>query len=97
MGSPPILVPTVRTRIVAINGKDIDLNEGEMKRERGRLSREYVVTYRPNSSRMIVVAGKFWDESPSSEPEVSIEESLRGLLYREMGTTLSRKLTTQAI
>jgi len=65
MGSPPILVPTVRTRIVAINGKDIDLNEGEMKRERGRLSREYVVTYRPNlESNESIVAGKFWDESP---------------------------------
>jgi putative ABC transport system permease protein len=39
MGSPPILVPTVRTRIVAIDGKDIDLNDTEMKRERGRLGR----------------------------------------------------------
>ena len=99
MGSPPILVPTVRTRIVAINGKDIDLNEGEMKRERGRLGREYVVTYRPNlESNESIVAGKFWDQSPSSEPEVSIEESLRGLSGLDVGGDITfdvqgRKLT----
>src|SRR5712692_2361197 len=46
-GERPLLVPTVRVRVVAINGKEVDFNE-EMKRERNRLSREYVVTYRPN-------------------------------------------------
>jgi putative ABC transport system permease protein len=101
LGSPPILVPTVRTRIVAINGKDIDLNEPEMKRERGRLGREYVVTYRPNlESNESIVAGKFWDESPSSEPEVSIEESLRGLSGLDVGGEIAfdvqgRKLTAR--
>jgi putative ABC transport system permease protein len=101
MGSPPILVPTVRTRIVAINGKDVDLNEAEMKRERGRLGREYVVTYRPNlETNESIVAGKFWDESPSAEPEVSIEESLRGLSGLDIGGEIGfdvqgRKLTAR--
>ena len=101
MGSPPILVPTVRTRIVAINGKDIDLNEAEMKRERGRLGREYVVTYRPNLERNeSIVAGTFWDQMPSSEPEVSIEESLRGLSGLDVGGEIGfdvqgRKLTAR--
>ena len=86
MGAPPILVPTVRTRIVAINGKDIDLNEAEMKRERGRLGREYVVTYRPNlETNESIVAGKFWDDSQGAEPEVSIEESMRGLSGLDVG------------
>ena len=101
MGSPPILVPTVRTRIVAIDGKDIDLNETEMKRERGRLGREYVVTYRPNlESNETIVGGTFWDPSPSTEPEVSIEESLRGLSGLDVGGQISfdiqgRKLTAR--
>lgn len=85
-GTPPILVPTVRTRIAAINGKDIDLNEAEQKRERGRLGREYVVTYRPNlESNESIIAGKFWDESSSSEAEVSLEESMRGLSGIDVG------------
>ena len=46
-GAAPLLVPTIRTRIVAINGAEVDFDNAEMKRERGRLGREYVVTYRP--------------------------------------------------
>jgi putative ABC transport system permease protein len=101
IGSPPILVPTVRTRIVAIDGKDIDLNETEMKRERGRLGREYVVTYRPNlESNESIVGGRFWDASPSSEPEVSVEESMRGLAGLDIGGEITfdvqgRKLTAR--
>jgi putative ABC transport system permease protein len=90
MGTPPILVPTVRTRIVAVNGKDIDLNEAEMKRERGRLGREYVVTYRPNLEKNeSIVAGKFWDPTPSPDAEVSIEESLRGVSGLDVGGEIS--------
>jgi putative ABC transport system permease protein len=85
MGKPPLLVPTVRTRIVAINGKDIDLND-DQKRDRGRLARDYVVTYRANlESNESIIAGKFWDESPSAEPEVSLEESMRGLAGLDIG------------
>ena len=99
-GSPPILVPTVRTRIVAINGKNVDLTEAEAKRERGRL-REYVVTYRPNlESNESIVAGKFWEPSASTEPEVSIEESLRGLWGLDVGGEVTfdvqgRKITAR--
>lgn len=101
MGAPPILVPTVRTRMVAIDGKDIDLNDTEMKRERGRLGREYVVTYRPNLEKNeSIVGGKFWDESPSPDPEVSIEESLRGLSGLDVGGQITfdvqgRKMTAR--
>lgn len=101
MGKPPLLVPTVRTRIVAVNGKDIDLNEPDQKRERGRLGRDYVVTYRPNlESNESIIAGKFWDESPSSEPEVSLEESMRGLAGLDVGGEVTfdvsgRKITAR--
>jgi len=90
MGTPPLLVPTVRTRIVAVNGKDIDLNDAEMKRERGRLGREYVVTYRSNLEKNeSIVAGKFWDPTPSPDAEVSIEESLRGVSGLDVGGEIS--------
>ncbi|MEJ7618868.1 MAG: hypothetical protein WKF30_18275 [Pyrinomonadaceae bacterium] len=73
-GESPQLVPTVRARFVAVNDEEVE-GMGEIRRERGRLGREFVLTYRPNlDENETIVAGKFWDASPASEPEVSIEE-----------------------
>jgi len=100
-GERPLLVPTIRLRVTAINGKEVDFNDAEMKRDRGRLSREYVVTYRPGiESNEKIVAGKFWDAAPSPEPEISIEESMRGMLGLDVGGEMTfdlqgRKLTAR--
>ncbi|MBA2645430.1 MAG: ABC transporter permease, partial [Pyrinomonadaceae bacterium] len=65
-GARPQLVPTVRARIYSINGREIDLERGEMKEQRGMLGREYVVTYRPNlDPNETIVGGKFWDAASS--------------------------------
>jgi putative ABC transport system permease protein len=95
------LLPTVRARIVKVNGRDIDLDAVEMRRERGRLGREYVTTYRPRlEANETVVAGEFWDETPSAEAEVSIEEALRGTAGLDVGGTITfdiqgRKITAR--
>jgi len=95
------LIPTVRARIAAVNGKEIDLEAAGVRGERGRLGREYVVTYRPRLEyNETVVAGQFWDETPSAEPEISIEEALRGTAGIDVGSTITfdiqgRKLTAR--
>lgn len=100
-GERPELIPTVRARIYAINNRAVDLDEREMQRDRGRLGREYVVTYRPRlEANETLVAGNFWDASPSPEPEVSIEEGLRGLVGLDVGGSITfdiagRKLTAK--
>ena len=100
-GVKPELIPTVRARIFAINGREVDLEQRDMRQDRGRLGREYVVTYRPGlESNETVVAGKFWDERPSAEPEVSIEEGMRGLSGLDVGSNitfdiLGRKITAR--
>ena len=100
-GVKPDLIPTVRARIFAINGLEFDLEQREMRREREMLGREYVVTYRPRlESNETIVAGKFWDAQPSSEPEVSIEEGMRGLAGLDVGSTITfdivgRKMTAR--
>ncbi|MCA1633691.1 MAG: ABC transporter permease [Acidobacteria bacterium] len=100
-GTRAELIPTVRARIVAINGREVDLDAAEMKRERGRLGREYVVTYRPRLDyNETIVGGQFWDETPSPEPEVSVEEGMRGVAGLDVGGTLTfdiqgRKLTAR--
>lgn len=89
-GTRPELIPTVRARIFAINGKDVDLEQRDTRQERGRLGREYVVTYRSQlEENETVVAGNFWDASPSSEAEVSIEEGMRGLSGLEVGSQIT--------
>jgi putative ABC transport system permease protein len=89
-GERPTLIPTIRARIAAINGQEVDFEQDEMRRERGRLGREYVVTYRPNlESNESIIAGKLWDASPATEPEVSIEESMRGLAGLDLGSTIT--------
>lgn len=93
-GEHPTLVPTVRTRIAAINGQSIDLDDKERRAQRGMLGREYVVTYRPQlEQNETIVAGKFWDPTPSSEPEISIEEGMRGLAGLELGGTVTFDIT----
>lgn len=100
-GERPELIPTVRARIYAINDRAVDLDAGEMRRDRGRLGREYVVTYRPRlEANETLVAGNFWDTSPSPEPEVSIEEGMRGLVGLDVGGQITfdiagRKLTAR--
>lgn len=100
-GERPELIPTVRARIAAINGREIDLGPGEMRGDRGRLGREYVVTYRLGlESNETIVGGKIWEPMPTSEPEVSIAEELKGLQGLDVGSTmtldiLGRKLTAR--
>ncbi len=89
-GTRPELIPTVRARIFAINGVEVDLEQREMRQQRGRLGREYVVTYRPGlEANETVVAGKFWDATPSTEAEVSIEEGMRGLSGLDVGSSIT--------
>ncbi len=95
------LIPTVRARIAAVNGQEIDLEAAGVRGERGRLGREYVITYRPRLDyNETIVAGQFWDETPSAEPEVSLEEGMRGTAGIDLGGTMTfdiqgRKLTAR--
>jgi putative ABC transport system permease protein len=95
------LIPTVRARIAAVNGREVDLDAAGVRGERGRLGREYVITYRPRLEyNESVVAGRFWDETPSAEPEVSLEEGMRGTAGIDLGGTMTfdiqgRKITAR--
>ncbi|MEW6130314.1 MAG: FtsX-like permease family protein [Acidobacteriota bacterium] len=100
-GEEPLLVPTIRARITAINGRDIDFENEDMRRERGRLGREYVTTFRANLEyNERVIEGEFWEPTPSPEGEISIEESMKGLLGLDVGGNITfdiqgRKLTAK--
>jgi putative ABC transport system permease protein len=71
----PKLIPTLRARVVAVRGREMDIDSYQQTRGRG-LSREYTVTYRPQlEANEELIDGEWWgDAPPQGEAEVSIEE-----------------------
>jgi putative ABC transport system permease protein len=83
------LVPVLRARVTGVQGREVSLDDYEDVRGRGSLAREYTITYRPSLERNeAVVAGRFWDATPSGEGEVSIEESIRERFGIDVGDTM---------
>jgi putative ABC transport system permease protein len=88
-GGGPRLLPVLRARVTGVAGREVNLDSVEDVRGRGSLAREYTITYRgalaPNER---VVDGTFWDGTPSPQPEVSIEESIRERFRIQVGDTM---------
>jgi putative ABC transport system permease protein len=71
-------IPAVRGRIAAINGEFADSENREIRRQGGQIGREYVLTYRAQLvGEEQVVEGEFWNETPATEPEVSLAEDMK--------------------
>jgi putative ABC transport system permease protein len=89
-GTPePRLMPVLRARVTGVQGREISLDSYEDVRGRGSLGREYTITYRHTLERNeSIVAGAFWDPTPSPAGEVSIEESLRERFRINVGDTV---------
>lgn len=90
-------IPVLRARVTAVQGDAVSLDSyGDVRRE-GSLAREYTVTYRnalePNEQ---IVAGQFWDGS-SSQPEVSIEESIHDRFHIDVGDTVRFEIVGEPI
>ena len=72
----PKVIPTLRARVVAVKGRDMDLDSYQQTRGRG-LAREYTVTYRSQlEANEELIEGEWWNETAvsSAQAEVSIEE-----------------------
>jgi putative ABC transport system permease protein len=88
-GGEPRLVPVLRARVVGVTGRRGKLSSIEEIRERGSISREFVLTWRGALSRNErVVEGRFWDGSPSATAEVSVEQGIRERGGLEIGDRL---------
>jgi putative ABC transport system permease protein len=76
-GAPPKIMPTLRARVVGVEGRDVSLDSYQQVRGRG-LGREYTITYRSQlEANEEVIAGDWWDDTPpTGEAEVSIEENI---------------------
>lgn len=87
--APARLLPVLRARVVGVAGRELNLENYEDVRGRGSLGREYTITYRqalePNEK---IVAGQLWDSTPSSEPEVSVEQFISEQFKINLGDTI---------
>ena len=96
--APARLLPVLRARVTAVEGKELQLENYQDVRGRGSLAREYTITYRDTlESNETIVAGRAWEKSPSASGEVSIEESLRDRFKINIGVTIAFDVLGRAI
>jgi putative ABC transport system permease protein len=94
--SQPLFIPVLRARVT---GKGMNLDEVEDLQGRGRLSREYTITYRgqlePNET---LVEGRFPNPAGGADlPEVSIEEGIVERFGIEIGDVMRFDVLGRAI
>jgi putative ABC transport system permease protein len=73
---PAKVIPTLRARVVGVQGREMELESYEQVRGRG-LAREYTVTYRAQlEANEELIDGEWWGDAPMApgQAEVSIEE-----------------------
>jgi putative ABC transport system permease protein len=83
------LIPVMRARVVGVAGRETTLDSAEDVRRSGMsIGREFTITYRdhlePNER---IVEGAFWN-TPSAEPEVSVERDLAERAHLHVGDTI---------
>lgn len=83
-------VPTVRMRIALVDGVAPDYQLKEVRQQQGQIGREFAVTYRPNlDENEKIIAGKWWDDSPSNEAEVSVVDDMARTLKIGIGSVIT--------
>ncbi len=91
------LIPTMRARVMGVDGSRTKLDSYDDVRARGSLSREYTVTYRDHLERNErIVSGTFWN-SPAESPEVSVEREVHDRFGINVGDTVRFDLLGRAI
>jgi putative ABC transport system permease protein len=90
--APAKLVPTLRARVTAVRGSEVNLEGFADVRGRGSLAREYTVTYRGGlEENEEIIAGQAWPDSalaPDAPQEVSIEQSIHERFKINIGDTM---------
>ena len=83
------LIPVMRARVVGVAGRETTLDSAEDVRRSGMsIGREFTITYRDHlEANERIVEGTFWN-SPSPEPEVSVENDLAARAHLHVGDTI---------
>lgn len=88
---PPQILPMVRGRYAALNGKDVSTSEFPDDRARRLAEREFNLSWTAELQRddNELVAGKLWPENYSGDPQLSVEEGIAKALGVNVGDTMT--------
>ncbi|REJ77731.1 MAG: hypothetical protein DWQ47_15295 [Acidobacteria bacterium] len=95
-GEDPETVPTVRSRIVMLNGEPFDFQDREIRQRQGQIGREFLVTYREDlEDNESVVSGKWWNDLPAERefPQVSVHDSFARRLDIRAGDLITFEIS----
>ncbi|PYM61234.1 MAG: hypothetical protein DMD79_13360 [Candidatus Rokuibacteriota bacterium] len=90
-GAAPDLVPVVRARLAAINGRPIVRARWEGRPDDWRVTREYVLTFAAEPPPgTVVTRGRWWTAAEAAaRPRVSVEDEAARALGVDVGSTLA--------
>ncbi len=89
-GEPANPIPTIRTRIALVDGKSFDYDQKEVRQQQGQIGREFAVTYRPEiEENETIIAGQWWEATPTTETEVSVVDDMARTLKVGIGSVIT--------
>jgi putative ABC transport system permease protein len=88
--SPPLLVPTVRARLAAINGQPIVRERWAGREDAWRVTREYVLTFAEEPpGGTAVTRGRWWTADDRGRAWISVEAEAARALGVDLGGSLT--------
>jgi putative ABC transport system permease protein len=90
-GTQPTLVPVVRGRLAAVNGRPVGRERAEGREDAWRFTREYVLTYTaaPPASN-VITRGRWWTPAEAAaRPRISVEDEAARAFGVDVGGTLT--------
>ncbi|MCO6509796.1 MAG: ABC transporter permease [Aridibacter famidurans] len=99
-GEEPEKIPTVRARIVMLNGEPFDFQDREVRQRQGQIGREFAVTYRAElDENESIIDGEWWGEK-AQRPEVaqvSVNDGFADRLDIRVGDYLTFEISGRKI
>jgi len=93
----PEVIAITRARLAYVNGKPIDWNDREIRRQSGQIGREFAVTSRAELDPYEkIIDGKWWPER-NDEPQVSVEENMARRLKVAPGDSITFEISGRPI
>ena len=90
LGEEAEIIPTVRARISHVNGETLRYDDTKVEQRSGRIGREFAVTYRDNLDESEeVVSGKWFDETQTKLPQVSVLDDIANTLKVDVGDSIT--------
>ena len=90
LGEDAEIIPTVRARISHVNGETLEYDDTKVEQRSGRIGREFAVTYRDNLDESEeIVSGKWFDETDTKLPQVSVLDSIADTLQVSVGDSIT--------